>query len=155
MEKSTEEKPENPANKKETAREKTFSGTEEKKSAWETGLETIAGDNKLLGTVLKVVLSPIGLAALACGAGYMFYKNSTYKRENQKLVEENKSLLEQYKDLKASHDQLHEKYVVSKNRRALDYEEDEISGLLSQTQHQRTQFEKERSNKKQGTFYLD
>ncbi|MBK6836261.1 MAG: hypothetical protein IPG89_19175 [Bacteroidetes bacterium] len=41
--------------------EKTLSGTDAEKGVWEKAADTIAGDNKLMGSVLKLVLSPITL----------------------------------------------------------------------------------------------
>jgi hypothetical protein len=56
--------------------------------------ETIAGDNKLLGSILKFILSPLGLIALLCGVGYLIWKNKIHKdriadleKELQKEIE--------------------------------------------------------------------
>lgn len=50
--------------------------------------ETIAGDNKLLATILKILLSPLGLIAALCGIGYLWWKNSTYKSKITELEKE-------------------------------------------------------------------
>jgi len=61
---------------------------EEKASAWATAIETIAGDNKMMSTVLKVVLSPIGIVAALCGIGYLLWKNKTYQDKIKELEED-------------------------------------------------------------------
>ena len=53
-----------------------------------TAAETIAGDNKLMSAVLKVVMGPFGLIAALCGLGYLFWKNKTYKDKIKELEKE-------------------------------------------------------------------
>lgn len=59
--------------------------------------ETIAGDNKILGNILKFILSPLGLIALLCGMGYLIWKNKTHK---DKIVALEKELHEAKYELK-------------------------------------------------------
>ena len=55
MKETKEEKTEQKQNGNKT--EKTLSGTDAEKGVWEKAADTIAGDNKLMGSVLKLVLS--------------------------------------------------------------------------------------------------
>lgn len=101
--------------------------------------ETIAGDNKLLGNILKFVLSPLGLIALLCGLGYLIWKNKSHK---DKIVALEKELLDanyEIKDLKK------EVAVLEKRRKPKLIEEyeheseetEEISYVPKSLAHQR------------------
>lgn len=73
---------------------KTLNGTD-KPSAWEKAAEMIAGDNQLMSSLLKLLLSPFTLIA---GAGliiYLFVKNKQHKDEITKLKEDLKKLAEE------------------------------------------------------------
>ena len=65
--------------------DKGLSGTDVEKGVWEKAADTIAGDNKLMGSVLKLVLSPI---TLLIGVGlliYAFIKLKGQKEETENL----------------------------------------------------------------------
>lgn len=68
--------------------EKTTSGEPDHAGILAAAAETIAGDNKLLGTLLKIILSPLGLIAALCGIAYLWWKNSTYKSKISDLEKE-------------------------------------------------------------------
>lgn len=144
MEKSAEKEPETTAGKNDQNKS-TDHGGPKTKSAWETAFETIVGDNKLLSTVLKIVLSPIGLVAVLCGVGYLVYKNMEYKKENAKLSQD-------YKDLKAAHEQLKEKYLDAKSRKMTEYKTDGLSGKDYSRQGERRSAQ---NRKTRPTFYFD
>lgn len=79
---------------KEKSTNASMNGTE-KPSAWEKAAEMIAGDNQLMSSLLKLLLSPFTLIA---GAGliiYLFVKNKQYKDEITKLKEDLKKLAEE------------------------------------------------------------
>lgn len=90
--------------------EKTLLGTDEEKGVWEKAADTIAGDNKLMGGVLKLVLSPITLMA---GVGlliYAFIKLKGQKDEIEKLKAENLKLEEDYTKLEEDFEKVNKKY---------------------------------------------
>ena len=79
---------------------KTDTGKAAEKPVWEKAAETIAGDNKLLESLLKLVLSPV---ALIGGLGllvYCFFELKKYKEQNEKLQEESKEMEKNYQELK-------------------------------------------------------
>ena len=76
---------------------KTLSGTEEK-PAWVQTAETIAGNNKIMEGVLKILLSPLTLILGAGAIVYCFFKIKGQKDEIKKLKAENDKLLEERKD---------------------------------------------------------
>lgn len=93
-----------------TKTEKTLLGTEEEKGVWEKAAETIAGDNKLMGTVLKLILSPI---TLLIGVGlliYAFIKMKGQKDEIEKLKAENLKLKDDYIVLEENFEKVKKKY---------------------------------------------
>jgi len=144
METTNKEKPEKPAEKKDQSKSNSLPDTE-KKSAWQTGLDTIVGDNKLLGAVLKIILSPLAIVVVLCGVGFLIYKNLEYKKEIQKLSDD-------YKDLKASHEKLQEKYLDTKSHK-IPYDG---QGGISDNDDLKIHRSNSRNNrKKQQTFYLD
>ena len=70
---------------------KPLSGTEET-SVLEKAVGTIAGDNKLMGSVLKAVLSPFSLLLAASALVYCYFQIRKLKEEATKLHKENKQL---------------------------------------------------------------
>ncbi len=90
--------------------EKTLTGTDAEKGVWEKAADTIAGDNKLMGSVLKIVLSPI---TLLVGVGlliYAFIKLKGQKEEIEKLKAENLKLKEDYTELEEDFEKVKKKY---------------------------------------------
>lgn len=86
----SQEKPKQ-ENQKAENKKQSLNGTSES-SAWEKAAELIAGDNKLMASLLKHVLSPLVLLAGAGLIVYLFLKNKSLKDEVNKLKEENKKL---------------------------------------------------------------
>ncbi|MFO0356644.1 MAG: hypothetical protein ACK50A_06780 [Sphingobacteriaceae bacterium] len=108
MKEEKEEKTEQKQNSSKT--EKTLLGTDEEKGVWEKAAETIAGDNKLMGTVLKLILSPI---TLLIGVGlliYAFIKIKGQKDEIEKLKAENLKLKDDYTELEEDFEKVKKKY---------------------------------------------
>ncbi len=90
--------------------EKTLLGADEEKGVWEKAAETIAGDNKLMETVLKLILSPI---TLLVGVGlliYAFIKLKGQKEEIEKLKTENLKLKEDYTELEEDFEKVKKKF---------------------------------------------
>ena len=113
MKEEKEEKTEQKQNSSKTG--KTLLGTDEEKGVWEKAAETIAGDNKLMGTVLKLILSPI---TLLIGVGlliYAFIKIKGQKDEIEKLKAENFQLKEDYTGLEEDFEKLKKKYKKIKS----------------------------------------
>ncbi|MBK7816086.1 MAG: hypothetical protein JNJ41_12025 [Bacteroidia bacterium] len=108
MKETKEEKTEQKQNGNKT--EKTLSGTDAEKGVWEKAADTIAGDNKLMGSVLKLVLSPI---TLLVGVGlliYAFLKLKGQKEEIEKLKAENLKLKEDCTELEEDFEKVKKKY---------------------------------------------
>jgi cell division protein FtsB len=108
MKETKEEKTEQKQSGNKTA--KTLLGTDEEKGVWEKAAETIAGDNKLMGTVLKLILSPI---TLLVGVGFLIYafiKLKGQKDEIEKLKAENIKLKEDYTELEEDFEKVKKKY---------------------------------------------
>lgn len=110
--KEQEEKKE--TEKEKSAGRKTLSGTDET-SALEKAAETIAGDNKLMGVALKLLLSPITMIVGAGALLYCFVKIRSLhseieklKTENQRLSDEKEESEEDYHKLKKKHKKLKE-----------------------------------------------
>lgn len=119
--KEQEQKKEKPESTKAEPDKKSLSGTEEK-SAWEKAAETIAGDNKLMGTVLKLLLSPITLLA---GAGliiFCFYKMKGQKDEIEKLKTENKKLNDEREEMEDEYEKVRKKYKKLKVQNEMEAE---------------------------------
>jgi hypothetical protein len=113
MKETKEEKTEQKQNSSKT--DKTLLGTDEEKGVWEKAAETIAGDNKLMGTVLKLILSPI---TLLVGVGlliYAFIKLKGQKEEIEKLKAENLKLKEDYTGLEKDFERVKKKYKKIKS----------------------------------------
>lgn len=83
-------------NEQTAGKDKTLSGTEKEKSVLEKAAETISGDNKLIETALKILLSPITLLAGAGLLVYCFFEMKKQKAEIEKLKTENKELSGNY-----------------------------------------------------------
>jgi cell division protein FtsB len=98
---TTGERKEQGSDKQQTASNpKTDAAKAAEKTVWEKAAETIAGDNKLMEGVLKVVLSPI---ALLGGLGllvYCFFEMRKQKEQIDKLQSENKELSDDNKEIK-------------------------------------------------------
>ena len=79
---------------KKDQQKQTLSGTgsEKEPSVWEKAAETIAGDNKLMGVALKIILSPLTLIAGIGAIIWCFFKIKGLKEEVEKLKTENKKL---------------------------------------------------------------
>ncbi|MDX2172807.1 MAG: hypothetical protein SFY56_06785 [Bacteroidota bacterium] len=108
MKETKEEKTEQKQNGNKT--DKNLSGTDAEKGVWEKAADTIAGDNKLMGSVLKLVLSPI---TLLVGVGlliYAFIKLKGQKEEIEKLKAENLKLKEDYTELEEDFEKVKKKY---------------------------------------------
>lgn len=108
MKETREEKTEPKQNGNKT--EKTLSGTDAEKGVLEKAADTIAGDNKLMGSVLKLVLSPI---TLLIGVGlliYAFIKLKGQKEKIEKLKAENLKLKEDYTELEEDLEKVKKKY---------------------------------------------
>ena len=111
--------------------EKTLLGKDEEKGVWEKAAETIAGDNKLMGSVLKLILSPI---TLLVGLGlliYAFIKIKKKKEEIEKLKAENLKLKEDYTELEEDFEKVKKKYKKIKTLAETESE----SPLLGITNH--------------------
>lgn len=108
MKEMKEEKTEQKQNGNKT--NKSLSGTDAEKGVWEKAADTIAGDNKLIGSVLKLILSPI---TLLVGVGlliYAFIKLKGQKEEIEKLKAENLKLKEDYTELEEDFEKVKKKY---------------------------------------------
>ena len=73
--------------------DKSLPGTEEEKGVWEKAAETIAGDNKLMGSILKLIISPI---TLLVGVGLLIYafiklKGQKENKREKERTRENKN----------------------------------------------------------------
>lgn len=113
MKETKEEKTEQKQSTSKT--DKTLLGTDEEKGVWEKAAETIAGDNKLMGTVLKLILSPI---TLLIGVGlliYAFIKMKGQREEIEKLKAENLKLKEDYTVLEEDFEKVKKKYKKIKS----------------------------------------
>lgn len=97
----SEQKKEQPA-KKTTSQEqgKGVAGTETAGAkVLAKAADTIAGDNKLMATIMKVVLSPLGIIAALCGIGFLLWRNYTLKNKLADLQKELLTAKFQIKDL--------------------------------------------------------
>ena len=83
---------------KKKADNKTLLGTEEK-SALEKAIGTIAGDNKLMGVALKILLSPITLIVGVGALIYCFFKIKNLSTEIEKLKTENKKITDEKEEM--------------------------------------------------------
>jgi len=106
MKETKEEKTEQNSSKT----DKTLLGTDAEKGVLGKAAETIAGDNKLMGSVLKLILSPITLLAGVGALIYAFVKIKTQKDEIEKLKAENLKLKEDYTELEDDFEKVKKKY---------------------------------------------
>lgn len=83
--------------------------------------ETIAGNNKIMGNVLKFVLSPLGLIALLCGMGYLLWKNKTHK---DRIVALEKELLEAKYEIKDLEKEVTALEKIRKPKQIAEYEQE-------------------------------
>lgn len=110
---------------------KSLSGTEEKKQPtwWEKAAGTIAGDNKMLGSVLRFVLSPLGILIGAGLIAFGLYKMKGMKDEIEKLKSENKQLKEELEELEEEHQKTKKKFKKLKTLNEIEAESN-MNGLL-------------------------
>ncbi len=114
--------------KQEANNAKSVNGTEQS-SSWEKAAETIAGDNQLMSTLLKLLLSPFTLIA---GLGliiYLFIKNKSHKDEIVKLKEENKKLTDEKLFLEQTSESFRKKYKKMKKVFEVEQEQAEHRAL--------------------------
>ncbi len=118
------------------AKEKPLSGTEDSSNnnKWEKAADMIAGNNQLMATLLKLLLSPLTLIA---GAGliiYLFFKNDQLRKEVSKLKEENKELTDEKEAVAEEADDLERKYLKIKKVLELEQNRSEQYHLPKETQ---------------------
>ncbi|MHB8261012.1 MAG: hypothetical protein ACYDCN_05310 [Bacteroidia bacterium] len=118
------------------------------KSALEKAAETISGDNKLMDTVLKVLLSPISLLVSAGLIVYGYLEIKKQKAEIENLKSENKKLADEKKELEEDYGKVKKKY---KKMKELHEPENNLSGLLPQQK----QLAEPTKNKMYHSTYLD
>lgn len=124
----------NNTNQNETSSPKSLNGTEQS-SNWEKAAELIAGDNKLMGSLLKLIVSPIALLAGAGLIAYLFFKNKGYKDEITKLKEENTKLLNEKSLLAEEAETQKRKY--KKLKKVLEIEQSQEAQRLLPQEHKR------------------
>lgn len=90
--------------------------TPDKQAVLEKAAQTIAGDNKLMETALKILLSPITLIGGAVLLIFWFYKMNEQKNEIEKLKTENKKLADEKKNGEEEYDRLKKKYKKLKGQ---------------------------------------
>jgi hypothetical protein len=105
---------------------KSLSGTEseKEKSLLEKASETIAGDNQLMASVMKFLLSPVSLLVCAGIVIYCFFKINGQKKEIEELKKENRKLTDEKNETQEDHDKIKKKY---KKLKALNEEEEQKS----------------------------
>jgi DNA repair exonuclease SbcCD ATPase subunit len=132
---------------------KSLSGTEEEKQPawWEKAAGTIAGDNKMLGTILRFVLSPLGILLGLGLIAFGLYKMKGMKDEIEKLKSENKQLKEDFEELEEEHQKTKKKFKKLKTLNEAEAESS-MNGLLllNEPEKQISQA----TNKKYQTAYL-
>lgn len=101
--------------------------TPNKQAVLEKAAQTIAGDNKLMETTLKILLSPITLISGAVLLIFWFYKMNEQKNEIERLKTENKKLSEEKREWEEEHDRIKKKYKKLKGQEETE-EEDGTSG---------------------------
>jgi hypothetical protein len=123
------EKTKAPAEKKDQQKQ-TLSGTgsEKEPSVWEKAAETIAGDNKLMGVALKIILSPITLIAGAGALIWCFFKIKGLKEEVEKLKTENKKFSDEKIIQDEEYHRVKKKYKKLKELNETD-QESNVNGL--------------------------
>lgn len=116
-----------------TAKDKTLLATQEK-TVLEKAAETISGDNKLMDTVLKFLLSPIALLAGVGLIVYGFIEIKKQKAEIEKLKSENKKLADEKEELKEDYDKVKKKYKKMKELQESQEPENSLKSLGFVTQ---------------------
>ncbi len=112
----TNQKPENPtvqSDKKDQSGQPTV---------LEKAAQTIAGDNKLIETVLKILLSPVTLITGVSLIIFWFHKINDQKTEIEQLKTENKKLNDEKKEREEEYDKLKKKYKKLKGQDEIDSE---------------------------------
>ena len=131
-------------NKEQTAALKDKPNTETskapEKSVWETAAETIAGDNKLMETLLKIVLSPINLLASAGLIVFCFFKLKEQKAEIEKIKTEYKELDEKYTHIKKKYKKLKEENEKQETTTVsgLNFRQQQVLPMENQIQKKKT-----------------
>ncbi len=128
-------------------------------ASWLKAAQTIAGDNKLLSTILKFLLSPLAIVVALCVAGFLFYKNMKHKKENTRLEGENKKLEEEAKKLKEKVEKMEDNYQAlvekqqqPKKRQFIDYDEPPMREMSYAPSQRSSEGSKRKNN---ATFYFD
>ncbi len=101
----------------------------EQPSAWEEAATKIAGDNQLLASLLKLLISPFTLIAGVGIIVYLFIKNTHFKKEIEKLKEENKKLSDEKNLVEEEAEYLNKKYNKLKKIIELEQQESEQQKL--------------------------
>lgn len=131
---------------------KTLSGTEEK-AAWVQTAETIAGNNKIMEGLLKILLSPVTLIIGAGALIYCFFKIKGQKDEIKKLKAENEKLIEQQKEHEEELHKVKKKY--KKLKELNEYEGSSMGSLDMAPQKLMLPFAAETKKKTYKTSYLE
>jgi uncharacterized protein HemX len=106
---------------------KSLNGTEQH-SNWKKAAELIAGDDQLLSTLLRIILSPFTLIAGAGVIIYLLFKNKTYKEELSRLKKENTKLLNEKSYITGQAETFRKKY--KKLEKVFEIEQGQPNQLL-------------------------
>lgn len=118
----------------------------------EKAAQTIAGDNKLMESVLKILLSPI---TLITGVGliiFWFHKMNDQKEEINQLKTENKKLVDEKKEQEDEYDKLKKKYKKLKEVNETETENNTIGQSFIPMQVQPVDLAKKKTYR---SAYLD
>lgn len=126
--------------------------TSDKQAVLEKAAQTIAGDNKLMETTLKILLSPITLIGGAVLLIFWFYKMNEQKNEIERLKTENKKLSEEKKEWEEEHDRIKKKYKKLKGQEETNGEDDMTGGRFISMQSRLTDSTKKKTYR---SAYLD
>lgn len=109
---------------------KSLKGTEQEKekSALEKAATTIAGDNKLMETALKILLSPLTILLGVGAIIFCFFKIKNLSADIEILKAENKKLTEEKTEQEEEYHKLKKKY---KKFKELNENENSLSSLGS------------------------
>ena len=126
------DKEEKQAPKKEVNDKKALSGTEdeEKQSMWEKAADTIAGDNKILASLLKMLLNPVVLITAGI-LGYVWFKNKQKKKEvdeTKKNKKQKKKHTELKKLRKENETLINEMKTQKRKEQILNQETESVNG---------------------------
>lgn len=100
---------------------KTLSGAEEK-SSWLQTAEAIAGNNKIMEGLLKILLSPVTLVVGAGALIFCFIKIKGQKDEIKKLKAENEKLLQEKNEQEEDYLKVKKKYKKLKELSEYEHE---------------------------------